>query len=364
MTPFWDHEILRPASSAHAFRVGETSVLFDELSQNIFAQNDTSAVLWSAIRGEGTIAGAASALAPEGDYPAVLNYARTAAEEWLRAGLLRPDLPAPDQTVKLAWSNTCVAVNLAGDLDRQALRDVFTPFTSDLAATSSIEVIEFGGLIFISDAQGACARAPHDWIPEIKARLTARLVESSNPGFFVHAALFSRHGKGILVCGDPGAGKTTLSISVAMAGFDYHADDVVRVTEDGLMQGAPFAPAVKEGSWPLLQEMNVTHPSSPTYLRGDGQNVRYLLLPPTSLEPVQARTILLMARGAEGPPRVEPVTPIEVLTTILASSYSARRSISAPALARLIQRIEQAELGRLCFSDWRDGQRLIEALST
>lgn len=364
MTPFWDHQRLRPAATAHAYRVGNDFVLFDELSQNVFAQNDSSASLWRAICSEGSIVAAARALAPEGHYETVLGYARTAAHEWLRAGLLLPELTAsPEETISLCWSDTCVAVHLSGDLDRQALRDVFAPFISDASPTSSIQVTEFGALIFISDAESACARAPHEWVPEVKARLTSRLVESREPGFFAHAALFSRDGAGVLVCGEPGAGKTTLSVSMALAGFAYHSDDVVRIGDDGAMQGAPFAPAIKEGSWPLLQEMEAAIPASAEYLRSDGQTVRYLLLPASSHERVRAETILLVARGADGPPRIEPVAPLEALTTILGSAYSARRAISTPALASLIQSIEKARIGRLCFSDWRDGRRLIDELS-
>lgn len=40
-----------------------------------------------------------------------------------------------------------------------------------------------------------------------------------------HAACVARNGRGILLCGDPGAGKSTLSYACARAGWDYISDD-------------------------------------------------------------------------------------------------------------------------------------------
>lgn len=41
----------------------------------------------------------------------------------------------------------------------------------------------------------------------------------------IHAACVSRNGKGILLCGDSGAGKTTLAYACARAGWTYTSDD-------------------------------------------------------------------------------------------------------------------------------------------
>jgi hypothetical protein len=43
----------------------------------------------------------------------------------------------------------------------------------------------------------------------------------------VHAAGLSRGGRGLLVAGSSGAGKTTLTIALARAGFDFLSDDMV-----------------------------------------------------------------------------------------------------------------------------------------
>jgi len=368
-SPFWDRQPLRAAPWAHFLNVGDSAVLFDERAQQIFELNDSSEAIWGAIGAARTIAGAVDLLGGGEASPAVLEHVRTAAAQWLELGLLRPaDLAAPAQgptEVRLAWMACRIGLNLFGAIDPKPLRAVFAALLSSEAPDHCLEVRELGGLIFISDADGGgCARSPEAWIPEIKARLTARVLKSTTTGFLLHAALLSRGSQGVLVCGDPGAGKTTLSVSLLSAGFDYHSDDIVWISEGGEAVGAPFAPAIKAGGWPLLKEMADDAATSDPYLRSDGQRARYLF-PPEAVGrgPLPIGAILLLARSGEGAPRVEPLTPLDVLTAVLDSAYTARGAISASGLRSLADVISQARIGRLCFSDWRDGRSLVEAFT-
>lgn len=365
-TPFWDHQPLRAAPAAHFLNIGDSAVLFDETTQQIFELNDSSEAIWGAVSVARTIAGAAGLLSDGDTSDAVLEHVRAAAAQWLELGLLRPADPAvraEDPTeVRLAWMACRVGLNLFGAIDAEPLRKVFATLRSTEAPDHLVEIREMGGLIFITDSDGGgCARAPETWVPEVKARLTARLLKSTTTGFLAHAALLSRGGQGVLICGEPGAGKTTLSVSLLLAGFGYHSDDIVWISESGEAVGAPFAPAIKAGGWPVLEEMTGGAATSETYLRSDGQQVRYLSLPaPVSQAPLQIGSILLLARREGNAPRVEPVTPLKVLTAVLGSAYAMRGGISATDLKSLTSVIGEARIGRLCFSNWRDGRRLVE----
>jgi hypothetical protein len=367
--PFWDHRPLSAAPGAHFLTVGDNAILFDEGAQRIFELNDSSEAIWGAIGVARTIAGAAALLGDGGAPDAVLEHVRAAVAQWLERGLLRPADPpvyagGPTE-VRLAWRTCRVGLRLFGAIDPEPPRDIFAALRSVEAPDDFLDIREMGGVIFITgpDGQG-CARAPQAWIPEVKARLTARMLQSTTTGFLAHAALLSRGGEGVLICGDPGAGKTTLSVSLLSAGFGYHSDDIVWIGEGGEAVGAPFAPAIKAGGWPLLEEMAAGVATSATYLRSDGQQVRYLLPPAHDggQVPLRIGSILLLARG-EGNARVETVTPLEVLTGVLSSAYSVRRAISATGLESLVDVIGKARIGRLCFSDWRDGRRLVEAFA-
>jgi energy-coupling factor transporter ATP-binding protein EcfA2 len=80
----------------------------------------------------------------------------------------------------------------------------------------------------------------------------------------LHAGCVSKNGKGILLCGDSGAGKTTLSYACARAGWTYTSDDtsylinrfsVPRVI--GHAHRVRFRPAAKE-LFPELEDREIT----------------------------------------------------------------------------------------------------------
>lgn len=367
---FWDHQALQPASTAHRLWVGDRAILFDAASQQIFELNESSAAIWSAVCHQGTLALASRSLVEDDDqYQVVIGHARQALAGWLRLGLLRPaSLPArasaASREVRLRWLDCRVGLTLSGEVDIASLLSVFAEFVSTEAPASFIQVHGLGDMVFISDDQGrGCAVARDAWIPEVKARFTTKILEAVKTGFLVHAALLSRHDNGLLVCGTPGAGKTTVSVSLLLAGFGYHADDIVWISDEAEAVGAPFAPALKEGSWPLLREMGGDVPTSPAYLRGDGQGVKYLLPPSVGRGPARLGAILLLARESSGPARIETVEPLEALTAILGSAYSARGAISPTTLTALIASIEGCRIGRLRFSQWADAQRVIDTFA-
>ncbi|MCC6857966.1 MAG: hypothetical protein IT158_05380 [Bryobacterales bacterium] len=59
----------------------------------------------------------------------------------------------------------------------------------------------------------------------------------------VHAACVALAGRGVLLCGGPGAGKSTLAYACAKAGFTYLSDDVASLVRAGaarLLVGKPY----------------------------------------------------------------------------------------------------------------------------
>lgn len=367
---FWDHAVLRSSAALHDLTLGGSALLFDAASQQLYEQNATSAAVWRAVQESGTIHRAACALAGDsGHRETVLDHARSAVREWLRLGFLRPEVlrdnPQGRVPIRLGWQGRTLEVRLGGDLDHQSLAKVFEPFAVREEPDRWIAFQELHGLVFMTDDRGRCAaRQSDEVIPEVKAVFTEAVVASATTGFLAHAALLSRGGRGVMICGEPGAGKSTLSMSLIMAGYTYLSDDVVWISDQGEVTGVPFAPAVKEGAWRLLDEMECDLPTSAAYLRGDGQRVRYVLDRPVQAAPVYVQSVILLERRGDGPPRLEPVSGIEVLKTILGSAYAARGAISAATLEALVRRIETMRAARLHASGWRDDLRLVEQFVT
>ena len=80
----------------------------------------------------------------------------------------------------------------------------------------------------------------------------------------IHAACISRNGKGILLCGDSGAGKSTIAYACARAGWTYTSDDTCYLVNDserprviGHSHRVRFRPEAK-ALFPELESHSVT----------------------------------------------------------------------------------------------------------
>jgi hypothetical protein len=363
----WDRRRVRAAPTAHSESLGGATIVFDERLQKIFEQNETSAATWRAVADGNTLSDAAKALAAEEDYATAIQHVHATVLGWMRHGLIVPQFMPSSSTatsIKIGWRGSGIDLRLSEGVDAAAVQDVFANLLSSEQTGTVLRIERIADLFFIVDEQGGSrARSASEWVPEVKAMLTDKVLESAADGFLVHAALVSRRGHGVLICGGPGAGKSTLSLSLALGGFSFHTDDIVHFSERREALGVPFAMALKAGAWPLLQQMGQAAHTSPTYLRGDGQQVRYLRGADVRVDAVPLTSILLLARDPDGPARIEDVDPLEVLTTVLGSAYSARGALSGQGFEALVDAIRNARTGRLCFSDWQDGRRLVDAFA-
>jgi hypothetical protein len=80
----------------------------------------------------------------------------------------------------------------------------------------------------------------------------------------IHAACVSKNGKGVLLCGDSGAGKTTMAYACARAGWTYTSDDTIYLINNtesprviGHSHRVRFRPSAKQ-LFPELEPCAVT----------------------------------------------------------------------------------------------------------
>ena len=113
--------------------------------------------------------------------------------------------------------------------------------------------------------------------PAIKADLTERIILQDQPDFALHAAsLVCDDDKGLLLCGQPGTGKSTLALDLVGDEYRYCGDDVVMISPNGLAQGLLFAPTIKPGTWDAISKTRDDLSRTAAYDRTDGIRVRYL----------------------------------------------------------------------------------------
>jgi hypothetical protein len=123
----------------------------------------------------------------------------------------------------------------------------------------------------------------------------------------VHAACVRLADRGVLLCGDSGAGKSSLAFACAKAGWTYMADDsshVVRGRPSSLVVGNPYQIRFRESAIDLFPELRAW-PATP---RATGEMA--IELPTANLPQIQTTSdcvvhyIVFLNRAHLGPPRL------------------------------------------------------------
>jgi hypothetical protein len=194
---------------------------------------------------------------------------------------------------------------------------------------------------------------PERVVPEVKARLTEELCRrDAGGGFLLHAALLASDGRGLMLSGAPGAGKTTLTLALVARGLGYGSDDVVTVSPDAVFRGVPFSPAVKAGAWPILADYFPALSALATHQRPDGQAVRYLPARQLPLGDLSTpRWALLLDRREDGPAALQPLDPLTVLAELLGGAFAPDHRLAGDAMVALGEAFADIGCYRLVYSD-------------
>lgn len=156
------------------------------------------------------------------------------------------------------------------------------------------------------------------------------LCEERLEGFVsLHAAAVARDGAAVVLAGESGAGKTTLTLGLLDAGWTYLSDDLAPVAVDtGLVHPFPKPLGVKDPAvWERVRDAFETIPLGPPSAS--------FLVPPSrwtvATEPLPARAVLFPKYTPGAPVEVEHLTAAKA--TALASAYL--RRLEPPTVALL-----------------------------
>lgn len=114
----------------------------------------------------------------------------------------------------------------------------------------------------------------------VAARACLTQVAISRSGGFcvVHAGALSRNGSALLLPGDAGYGKSTLSAGLAARGFDMLCDDTTLLAgEPPLVRCLPTGLCVKRGAYAVLEPYFPRLGALTEWRRPDGKHARYLM---------------------------------------------------------------------------------------
>lgn len=361
----WLRRRMAAAADVRCFSIAGRSVLFSERLQQLFELNQSAAAIWNALAAGETVDAVVESLVRFGIARAdAADFVEGATGGWIAAGLLVPQglveatHASPQASLSLRIGTFECRVDIhAGPSDPMIamIRSIVAQFMiGQTVRGPAIAVMAGGGGYFLLYEDDVIGLFPRDRVvAEVKALLTDRLAMATDgASFLIHAALLARNGQAMLLSGEPGAGKTTLSVALAAEGWDYGADDIVRVSPRRGFEGIGFSPASKSGGWELLQPYVPQLPHLPVHIRRDGQRVRYLPVEGWTQAKVERLSWgLLLARREGAEAALEPVEPLAFLSELLRGAFSARHHLKGDALRAMVERLSETRCHRLIYSN-------------
>ena len=269
-------------------------VVHDGRTGRLFQLNHTAAQVWRSLRDgdhEEAIV-AALARAHQLDPAAVRGDLKAFAESLRGAGLLGPAEAGDDGAAELPAPRQRPVLDAAYRLGEVVVR--VTCHCADIAAAfaplAAPAMVRAGtptqARMALFRARGAYVVTCNDRVvdrleaaPAARWALVRHLVATARRRRWLallHAGAVALPAGGLLLCGDSGAGKSSLLAALVHGGFPFISDDIVPLEEgSGLIWPVRLAISVKSGSWPAISRL-FPDLAAARVVRFGGRSMRYL----------------------------------------------------------------------------------------
>jgi hypothetical protein len=190
--------------------------------------------------------------------------------------------------------------------------------------------------------------AHEEWRPLV-ANCAVNWVMQMQPGvLFFHAAAVAIRGEGVLIVGEKGAGKSTLSLALASHGHDFFGDEIAAVRTEGF-ELAPFrrALSVRKGPQAPQVEEKLRSKCVATETFPDGtvrsRATANELFPEVGARPRPLRRVFFL-RGFEEQPRYESFRPrsedLRLLAPLASTYWGSSSAARVTQVAKLLSSVE------------------------
>ena len=330
--------------------VGKRHFLFLPQHQNLFLASAATVALWPRLQVGLPVSEFIEAASQSGgNGPQIL-------QDLLDAGAVQ--YLAPRSGPLEITSRLCLAIDghhiglsFTGEKIAPIVQDIFTHLVVPVTATSEhliiVEEETRVGLAWVGEDLDWYDW--HEFGAALKFLLTNLVLESSDH-LVLHAGTLSADTQSLLLCGDPGSGKSTLSVALAGEGFCLEGDDLAVLMTQGEVKALPFPATLKSDALPVLASRLPGLEDRPSFVRPDGKVVRYLALAPGDCIARPVRCVLFLNRSGDAAPGLQPImAEEEAFQAILSACWSPDDRLTNSAFDTLVALVNSARFFRITF---------------
>ena len=284
--------------------IGEEGLLLDPENRRLYALNASAAFIWSLLKDGKSPAEVSRALNEQFALPAdaAVSYVANVLRQYetLRqdgqpsdpetaAMVAAPQAGRPSRMgARMARTYSLLDGAFRVHYDSARLFEQIHPHLQHRAVVNGAELTKVTDVVVAQEDDGVTVISDEEMIGSsltiedaavaVRACLTQLATARSGGLCVVHAGALCRNGAALLLPGDAGHGKSTLSAGLAARGFDMLCDDTTLLAgEPPLVRSIPTGLCIKRGAYAVLEPHYPRLASLPEWRRPDGRQARYLM---------------------------------------------------------------------------------------
>ncbi len=230
---------------------------------------------------------------------------------------------------------------------------LYTPMNTTATAQHTLSLSESTAGRFFVHLDGirrVATRSPAVAFARLLWEANRQAIEHTADRVLLHAAAAASDGRGVVLTGPMGAGKSTLVAALVRDGFEYLTDEVVAI-QPGTTTVDPYPKPIALGGFGLAipTALNPIHPELPTGMDryvGD----RWLVAPEAIAEPTSIDVVVVPRYEPGAMPSLEPLRPADALVALAEHAFNLATD-GQRALDTLAMVAETAACFRLVSAD-------------